>query len=159
MKQHRAWFSPFSAFWRGLALEDGDRRFAMADLTRDPPIGDEVLEAVNDAMVALHQHYHGRKPATARTQMLGDDMLACVLGDMYTDVEKTMIELQRELVVQDTRSAFEHATERRFIRAVERTTGRRVIRFMSMHHVGPDLEILLFLIQSDQKVCSEWYLG
>jgi hypothetical protein len=27
--------------------------------------------------------------------MLGDDLLVCVLGGVYTDVEKTMIELQR----------------------------------------------------------------
>jgi uncharacterized protein YbcI len=120
----------------------------MAGLTKDTPIGDEVLEAVNDAMIALHQHYHGRKPATARTQMLGDDMIACVLGNMYTDVEKTMIELDGPALVQGTRSAFEHATQQRFIDAIERTTGRGVARFMSMHHVGPDLEVLLFLVKS-----------
>ena len=120
----------------------------MAGLTKDTPIGDEVLEAVNDAMIALHQHYHGRKPATARTQMLGDDMIACVLGDMYTDVEKTMIELDGPALVQETRNAFEHATQQRFIDAIERTTGRGVTRFISMHHVGPDLEVLLFLVKS-----------
>jgi uncharacterized protein YbcI len=119
----------------------------MADLTLNPPIGDEMLEAVNDAMVALHEHYHGRKPATARTEMLGDDMIACVLSDMYTDVEKTMIEIDAAAIVHDTRSTFEHATQQRFIGAVERTTGRRVTQFMPMHHVGPDLEVLLFLIQ------------
>jgi uncharacterized protein YbcI len=118
----------------------------MADLTKDTPIGDEVLEAVSDAMVLLHEHYHGRKPVTARTQMLGDDMIACVLGDMYTDVEKTMIELDGPALVQDTRSAFEQATQQRFIEAVERASGRRVKRFMSMHHVGPDLEVLIFLV-------------
>jgi uncharacterized protein YbcI len=131
----------------------------MADLTQGPRIGDDELDAVTDAMVALHERYHGRRPVTARTQMLGDDMLACVLGDVYTDVEKTMIELQRQAVVQDTRGAFEHATQQRFIRAVERLTGLRVLRFLTMHHVGPDLEILLFFIQSDQKARSEWYLG
>ena len=119
----------------------------MADLTLNPPIGDQMLEALNDAMVALHEHYHGRTPVTARTQMLGDDMIACVLGDMYTDVEKTMIEIDFAATVHDTRSTFEHATQQRFASAVERTTGRRVKQFMSMHHVGPDLEVLLFLIE------------
>jgi uncharacterized protein YbcI len=118
----------------------------MADLKMGTPIGDEILQAVTDAVVALHQRYHGREPATARTQMLGEDMIACVLGDMYTDVEKTMIEIDAAAIVHDTRSSFEHATQRRFIRAVERTTGRRVTQFMSLHHVGPDLEVLLFLI-------------
>jgi uncharacterized protein YbcI len=120
----------------------------MADLTHATPMDEEVLEAVNDAMVALHEHYHGRKPDSARTQMMGDEMIACVLGNMYTDVEKTMIELERSEAVQETRSAFQQAMEQRFIRAVQEATGRRVRRFMTTHHVGPDLEVLLFLLDS-----------
>jgi uncharacterized protein YbcI len=108
---------------------------------------DDALEAVNEAMVALHERYHGRRPATARTQMMGDDMLACLLGDVYTDVEKTMIELQRQALVWETRSAFQQAMERRFIAAVERLTGRRVAKFISTHHVGPDLELELFVFE------------
>jgi uncharacterized protein YbcI len=109
-------------------------------------VADDALEAVNQAMVALHERYHGRKPATARTQMMGDDMLACLLGDVYTDVEKTMIELQRQALVRETRSTFQQAMERRFIAAVERLTRRRVEQFISAHHVGPDLELELFVL-------------
>jgi Na+-translocating membrane potential-generating system (MpsC) len=58
--------------------------------------------------------------------MLGDDLLACLLGDVYTDVEKTMIELQRTALVHETRGAFQRAMERRFTADVERLTGRRV---------------------------------
>ena len=102
---------------------------------------------MTEAMVALHERYHGRKPATARTQLMGDDMLACLLGDVYTDVEKTMIELQRKALVHETRSAFQQAMEQRFIEAVERITSRRVASFFSTHHVGPDLELELFLLE------------
>jgi uncharacterized protein YbcI len=112
----------------------------------NPAVDDDVLEAINAAMVELHQRYHGRKPTRARTQMLGDDMLACLLGDVYTDVEKTMIELQRQALVHETRSTFQQATERRFIAIVEGLTGRRVQRFISTHHVGPDLELELFIL-------------
>jgi uncharacterized protein YbcI len=112
------------------------------------PISPAVLDAVNTELVALHERYHGREPATARTRMMGDDMLACMLGDVYTDVEKTMIELQRQALVHETRSAFQQAMEHRFIGAVERLTGRRVTRFISTHHVGPDLELELFLFES-----------
>jgi uncharacterized protein YbcI len=110
-------------------------------------VGDDALEAVNEAMVALHERYHGRKPATARTQMMGDDMLACLLGDVYTDVEKTMIEVQRQALVRETRSTFQQAMEHRFIAAVERLTARRVAQFISTHHVGPDLELELFVLE------------
>jgi uncharacterized protein YbcI len=114
--------------------------------TDAPLTGDALLEAVTDAMVALHERYHNRKPVTAKTLMLGDDLLACVMGGVYTDVEKTMIELQRTPIVQETRSAFQNATQQKFIAAIERLTGRGVLAFISNHHVGPDMEIELFLL-------------
>ena len=88
-----------------------------------------------------------REPATSRTRMMGPDMLACMLGDVYTDVEKTMIELQRQALVHETRSAFQQAMQHRFISAVERLTGRRVAQFISTHGVGPDLELELFVLE------------
>ena len=106
-----------------------------------------MLHAVTEAMVAIHERYHGRRPATAHTQMMGEDMLACLLGEVYTDVEKTMIELQRKALVHETRSTFQQAMEQRFIRDVERITRRRVAQFISTHHVGPDLELELFLLE------------
>ena len=119
----------------------------MAGHTQDPPLGEDVLEAVTEAMVALHERYHGRKPVTARTHMLDDDLLACLLGEVYTEVEKTMIELQRAAHVHETRSAFQQAMGARFVTVVERLTGRRVMQFMSAHHVGPDIELELFLLE------------
>jgi hypothetical protein len=41
----------------------------------------------------FRERYHHRQPVTAKTLMLGDDLLACVLSGVYTDVEKTMIEI------------------------------------------------------------------
>ena len=119
----------------------------MADPAQRPCLSEVELEAVTDAMVALHERYHGRTPASARTQDMGDDMVACLLGDIYTDVEKTMIEMQRKAMVEETRSAFQQAMERRFIDAVEGITNRRVVRFISTHHVGPDLELEIFLLE------------
>jgi hypothetical protein len=55
--------------------------------TVEPPLnGEDLLSAVISAMVALHERYHHRAPVSAKTQMLGDDLLACVLGGVYTDV-------------------------------------------------------------------------
>jgi uncharacterized protein YbcI len=116
-------------------------------LVADPPLnGKELLSAVTAAMVALHERYYHRTPVTAKTQMLGDDLLACVLGGVYTDVEKTMIELQRSTVVQETRSAFQTAMQHRFIEKVEGLSGRDVLAFISNHHIGPDIEIELFML-------------
>jgi uncharacterized protein YbcI len=113
-----------------------------------PLNGDELLTAVTEEMVALHERYHHRVPATAKTQLLEDDLIAVVMGGVYTDVEKTMIELQRVTLVQETRSAFQDATQQRFIESIERLSGREVLAFISNSHVGPDIEIELFVLRS-----------
>jgi uncharacterized protein YbcI len=112
----------------------------------NPLQGDALLAAVTDAMVALHERYYYRPPGSANTRMMGDDLLACVLGGVYTDVEKTLIELERAPVVTDNRNAFQTAMQDRFIAVVERLSGRRVMHFVSSHNVGPDLEVELFFL-------------
>jgi hypothetical protein len=104
-----------------------------------PLTGNALLVGVTDAMVAFHQRYHHRAPVTAKTLLL---------GGVYTDVEKTMIELQRSLIVQETRSAFQNAMQHRLIESVEHLSGRDVMTFISNHHVGPDMEIALFILDS-----------
>jgi uncharacterized protein YbcI len=111
-----------------------------------PLNGDALLDAVTASLVALHERYYHRKPVSARTQLMGGELLACVMGGVYTDVEKTMIELQRQTVVQETRSAFQVAMQGTFIAEIQRLSGRRVRAFISNSHVGPDLEIELFLL-------------
>ena len=117
-----------------------------------PPLhGEELLTAVTASMVALHERYHHRIPVSAKTQLLEDDLLAVVMGGVYTDVEKTMIELQRATIVQETRSAFQDAMGQRFIDEVERLSGRGVLVFISNSHVGPDLEVELFVLRSPHE--------
>jgi uncharacterized protein YbcI len=111
-----------------------------------PLTGDAFLGAVTDAMVALHEQYHHRKPVTAKTLLLGDDLIACVLSGVYTDVEKTLIEIQRTTIVQESRNAFQNAMQHKFVNAIERLSGRKVLAFISNHHVGPDVEIELFML-------------
>lgn len=120
--------------------------------------GDALLVAVTEAMVALHERYHHRAPVTAKTLLLGGDLLACVLGGVYTDIEKTMIELQHTTIVQETRSTFQVAMQHKFIAAVEGLSGRDVLAFISSHHVGPDIEIELFVLkpEHDGAAPSGW---
>jgi uncharacterized protein YbcI len=114
-----------------------------------PLSGDALLDAVTDAIVALHLRYYNRIPASAKTQLLGGDLLACVLGGVYTDVEKTLIELGRTQTVHETRGEFQHAMRHKFIEAVEQLSGRPVIAFISNHHVGPDLAVELFWLDGE----------
>ena len=115
----------------------------------EPLSGESLLEAITDAMVSLHLRYHGRVPATAETHLLDGDLVACMLGGIYTDVEKTMIELQRAREVHETRREFQAATRHKFIEVVERLSGRTVAAFISNYHVGPDLAVELFLLEPE----------
>ncbi len=119
-----------------------------------PLAGQPLLDAVTEAIVELHIRFYGRAPARAHSRMMGGEVLAVLMGDVYTEVEKTMIEVQREAEVKEIRTAFQQATERRFISLVERLSGRRVQRFISTHHVGPDLELELFILDPEDRVSA-----
>jgi hypothetical protein len=115
--------------------------------TPTEPLSTEAqLSAVTAAMVQIHERYYHRPPGSAKSQLMGDDLIACVLGNVYTDVEKTLIELERAPIVTENRSAFQVAMGGRFVAAVETATRRPVVQFISSHHVGPDLEIELFFL-------------
>ena len=137
------WLSPFC---RARDPDPEDEREGGMPAPETPLSGDPLLSAVTDAMVALHRQYYHRVPVTAKTLLLGEDLLACVLGGVYTDVEKTMIEIQRTTIVQETRNAFQNVMQHKFIREVERISGRNVLAFISNHHIGPDIEIELFIL-------------
>jgi uncharacterized protein YbcI len=125
--------------------------------TDSPFLGDALLKAVTEEMIGFHERYHHRAPVTAKTLLLDDELLVNVLGGVYTDVEKTMIEIQRSPVVQETRGAFQTALQNRFIAAVERLSGRRVLTFSSNHHIGPDLEVKVFMLAPlDEDESRTW---
>ena len=120
-----------------------------------PLTGDALLAAVTDEMVGLHRRYFQRSPVTAKAVLLGDEVLICILGGVFTDVEKTLIELQRTSIVQETRSTFQRAMQHKFIAAVERLSGRDVLSFISNSHVGPDMEIEVFMLKSNSDEIVE----
>ena len=114
---------------------------------RDLPLrGDALLAAVSESMVALHERYHHRKPVTVKTHLMGDELLTCVMHGVYTEVEKTMIETQGQTIVHETRRVFLSAMQHRLINEVESLSGRRVTDLITSNHVGPDLEIKLFML-------------
>ena len=116
---------------------------------KGPLTGHGLLAELSEAMAELHERHHGRRPTSAQCTLMGDDLLVCVLSGVYTEVEKTMIELGRAAVVKETRSAFYDALRERLTADVRRLSGRSVVAFFATQHVGPDLEILLFVLGPD----------
>ncbi|MGH3050002.1 MAG: Na-translocating system protein MpsC family protein [Gaiellaceae bacterium] len=86
------------------------------------------------------------------------DYVVCFLDDIYTPVERTLIEAGREDAVQQTRNVFQDAMRPNFVEAVERATGRHVIAFMSQVHFDPDMAAEIFVLEpedGDRAVNSE----
>ncbi|TMM20837.1 MAG: DUF2294 domain-containing protein [Actinobacteria bacterium] len=108
----------------------------------------KMAAAVSNAILKIHSEHYGRGASRARTVM-GADYVICFLEDIYTPVEKTLIEAGRFPAVKETRSAFQDTMETRFSKAVEEVVGRKVIGFLSQVHVDPDLAVETFILQRD----------
>ena len=108
----------------------------------------EMLAQVSNSLVRLHSEYYGRGPTKAKTYMQ-DDVLFAVLSDIFTTVEKTLIDVGRSEHVRETRHVFQLAMEKRFCEAVEEITGRRVRAFLSQTHIDPDLAVEIFLLEAE----------
>src|SRR5829696_8520883 len=80
----------------------------------------------------------------------GADYIICFMEDIYTRIEKTLIEAGRFEAVQATRSAFQDTMRERFSAAVEELSGRKVVGFLSQVHVDPDLSVETFILEAPQ---------
>lgn len=50
--------------------------------------GDALLDAVSESMGAIHERYHHRRPATVKTQLMEGELLACVMGGVYSSAAR-----------------------------------------------------------------------
>jgi uncharacterized protein YbcI len=105
--------------------------------------------AISNAITKLHREHFGRGPAGVRT-VLGHDHVICFLEDIYTPVERTLLEAGETESVLQTRLAFQRAMEVRFVAAVEEVLGRKVRAFLSQVHIDPDISCEIFVLEPDQ---------
>ena len=103
--------------------------------------------AISNAIVGIHREHYGRGASRTRT-VRGADYIICFMEDIYTRIEKTLIEAGRFEAVQATRSAFQDTMRERFSAAVEELSGRKVVGFLSQVHVDPDLSVETFILES-----------
>jgi uncharacterized protein YbcI len=104
--------------------------------------------AISNAIAGLHRTHYGRGANRTRTVM-GADYLICFLEDVYTPVERTLIDAGRFDTVRATRNAFQDTMRAKFSAAVEDVLGRNVIGFLSQVHIDPDLSIETFILEPD----------
>jgi uncharacterized protein YbcI len=102
--------------------------------------------AVSNAITRLHREYHGRGATTSRTVIQRNYVIA-MLDDIFTPVERTLLEAGEYDAVRDTRQRFQLAMRERFTEAVEEIMGRKVIAFMSQVHIDPDMAAEIFVLE------------
>ena len=89
----------------------------------------------------------GRGPTKARSYLQRDFAL-CVLQDVFTQAERTLIDTGSAEHVRDTRVKFQDALRDEFISIAERVTGRTVRVFISQ--VDPDTDVAAELFIFDE---------
>jgi uncharacterized protein YbcI len=112
---------------------------------KETPKGGHALAELSNAMVALHRAHFGRGPGAAKS-FVTDEMAVCILTDIYTPVERTLIAANQADHVRRTRRLHQEALEEEYKSRVAQILGRPVAAFLSVVHVEPDVAIEVFLL-------------
>src|SRR3954452_17545317 len=102
--------------------------------------------AISNAITRLHREYHGRGATTTRT-VISRNHVVVFLEDIYTPLERTLIDAGEWEQVKRTRQAFQMAMRKQFTAAVEQELERKVIAFMSQVHLDPDMAAEIFALE------------
>jgi uncharacterized protein YbcI len=109
--------------------------------------GSRLTRAISAEIVALYATVYGHHRTTATTY-INDNVVLCVLEDILTEDEDTLVDAGSGDAVIDARVAFQTDTEDEFTEVIERLTGRRVIAFMSANQTTPGVAAELFLLDA-----------
>jgi uncharacterized protein YbcI len=115
-------------------------------MATDPAAQRRQAQAVSNAMTKMHRDSYGRGPDSVRTVM-GHDHVICFLEDLYTPVERTLLDGGEVEAVRETRLAFQRTMKAPFVAAIEEITGRKVRAFLSQVTFDPDISVEVFVLE------------
>lgn len=107
----------------------------------------EQLAAVTNGIVQLFSEYYGRGPTKAKSYVLDDRMVVCVLEDTMTTVEQTLVRNGHADMVRQVRLTFQEAMADQFKGVVEEAMGRRVAAYHSQLTMDPDIGFEFFVLE------------
>ena len=106
----------------------------------------EQLAAVTNGIVKLFRDYYGRGPTKAKSYILDDRILVCVLEETMTRVEKTLVDHGNGDKVREVRLTFQEAMAHEFKQTVRDNMHREVVAYHSQLTLDPDLGFELFVL-------------
>ena len=118
-----------------------------------PREGKELTRAISAAIVDLYADFYDHDRTTATTY-INDNVVVCVLEDILSEGEDTLIAGGSRGEVIDARVAFQTDTEDDFTAAIERLTRRRVVAFMSANQTSPGVACELFFLEAAPLVAA-----
>lgn len=104
--------------------------------------------AISNAMMRVTRDFYGRGPERAKTYLV-DDYVFCVLEDLLTTVERTLLEGGQSLLVRHVRLRFHDMTATVFANEIETLTGRKVLAGHSQIVFSPDTVFYVFVLEPD----------
>lgn len=107
-----------------------------------------TLAAVTNAVVILHRTHYGKGPTRSKSYLF-DDIAICVMSDVFTTVERTLIDAGDGPRVRSTRLAFQAAMEDEFKRAVGEALGRSVRAVTSQVLTSPEVALYVFVLEPE----------
>jgi uncharacterized protein YbcI len=110
-----------------------------------PTTSRPALTEISNAAVALHRDHFGRGPGAAKSYVT-DDVVVCVLNDVFTPVERTLIDAGEADHVRRTRAIHQVALEETYKQRMAEVVGRPVIAYLSTIHIEPDVAVEIFML-------------
>jgi uncharacterized protein YbcI len=107
----------------------------------------EKLAGVTNAIVKLFRDYYGRGPTKAKSYILDDRIVVCVLEETMTKVEQTLVQNGHGAKVRDVRLTFQEAMADEFMREVSECMGRNVAAYHSQLTLDPDIGFEFFVLE------------
>jgi uncharacterized protein YbcI len=105
----------------------------------------EQLAAISNAIVQIFSECYGRGPTKAKSYAF-EDFVLCVMEDILTTVESTLVDKGQEALVRAVRLRFQDTVAERFKSAVSEITGRPVIAYNSQIAFHPAVGFEIFVL-------------
>src|SRR6476619_558048 len=105
----------------------------------------QLAAAISNAIVRIHAKHYGKGPTKAKTYIT-DDLVVTVLEDVFTTVERTLVDQGEGDLVQDLRTTFQYTMREHFTGAIRELTGREPRAFLSQVDWKTDTAVEVFVL-------------
>jgi uncharacterized protein YbcI len=110
----------------------------------------DLSERLSRELAQIHEESYGRPPNAVETHIVRDAVIAEIDVDLLPH-ERTILEKGvGHDGIRTVRSDYQEAIRATFVAAVERTTGRRVVGFISGTHIEPTFSVEYFKLDPEE---------